>query len=225
VGGGDPALPARGPSLAAGAGGAVYVAWTVGDEPAADIHVARSDDKGRSFGPPAVAFASLGHAEAPKLALGREGTLHLVYGESRTGLFGRSRILYTRSTDGGRRFGEPRAISDPLPPGFQSASFPSLAIDGDEHLFVLWELFPAPAARPRGLGFTVSSRGGRVFAAPSVVPGSADPTLGHNGGRQGLLLKKLAVHSGGEIAVVSSTFREGDASHIWLLRGRRADGR
>ncbi len=225
VGGGERALPARGPSLAVGAGGTVYVAWTVGDDPAADVHVTRSDDEGRSFGPPAVAFESLGHAEAPKLALGREGTLHLVYGESPAGLFGRYRILYTCSSDGGRRFEEPRAISDPLPPGFQGASFPALAVDGDERLLVLWELFPAPAARPRGLGFTVSSRGGRVFAAPSVVPGSADRTLGHNGGRQGLLLKKLAVHPDGEIAVVSSTFREADASHIWLFRGRRTDRR
>lgn len=129
------------------------------------------------------------------------------------------------STDDGRRFGEPRAISDPMPPGFQSASFPSLALDGDGRLFVLWELFPHPATRPRGLGFTVSSRGGQVFAAPSVVSGSADPAMGHNGGRQGLLLKKLAVHPGGEIAVVNSTFQEGKASHIWLFRGRRVDGR
>jgi hypothetical protein len=223
--GSDHAGPARGPSLAAGAGGAVYVAWSVGDDPAADIRVARSNDGGRSFGPPAVAFESPGHAEAPKLALGREGTLHLVYGESRTGLFGRYRILYTYSIDDGRHFSEPRALSEPLPPGFQSASFPSFAIDRDERLSVLWELFPGPATRPRGLGFTVSNRSGLVFAAPSLVPGSADPALGHNGGRQGLLMKKLAVHPGGEIVVVSSTFREGDASHIWLFRGQRADGR
>ena len=112
-----------------------------------------------------------------------------------------------------------------MPPGFQSAGFPSLAVDGDDRLFVLWELFPHPATRPRGLGFTVSSRGGRVFAAPSVVPGSADPALGHNGGRQGLLLKKLAVHPEGGVVVVNSTFREGDASHIWLFGGRRGEGR
>ena len=112
-----------------------------------------------------------------------------------------------------------------MPPGFQSASFPSLAVDDDERLFVLWELFPHPATRPRGLGFTVSSRAGQVFAAPSVVPGSADPALGHSGGRQGLLLKKLAIHPGGEVVVVNSTFREGEASHIWLFRGRLADRR
>jgi hypothetical protein len=224
VAAGDHVGPARGPSLAAGAGGTVYVAWSVGDDPAADIHVARSDDHGRSFGPPPVGLESPGHADAPKLALGREGTLHVVWGESPTGLRGRYRILYTLSTDGGRRFDGPRAISDPMPPGFQSAAFPSLAIDGEDRLFVLWELHPHPATRPRGLGFTVSGRGGGVFAAPSVVRGSADPALGHNGGRQGLLLKKVAV-SGNEIAVVNSTFREDEASHIWLWQGRRVDGR
>jgi hypothetical protein len=218
------AAPARAPSLAPGGGATVYLAWAVGEDPGADIHVARSDDGGRTFGPARVVCESPGHADAPRLALARDGTVHLVYGESPTGPLARYRILYTRSTDGGHRFAEPRVISDPMPEGFASASFPGLALDGQGSPYVLWELSPHPAAHPRGLGLTASSGAPPAFSAPALIPGSADPALGHNGGRQGLLLRKLAVHPEGGVAVVNSTFREGVGSHVWLFRGRRAPG-
>ena len=35
--------------MAVGVEGAIYLAWTVGEDPAADIHFVRSDDDGRSF--------------------------------------------------------------------------------------------------------------------------------------------------------------------------------
>jgi hypothetical protein len=49
IAGGQGAKPARGPSLAIGAEGAVYLAWTVGEDKAANIHFAKSVDHGRSF--------------------------------------------------------------------------------------------------------------------------------------------------------------------------------
>ena len=76
--------------------------------------------------------------------------------------------------------------------------------------------------RPRGLAFTQSTDSGQTFAAPIVVPGSADPALGDNGSPQGLLMKRLAVNEAGAIAVVNSTFSRGKTSHIWLLRGQSA---
>jgi hypothetical protein len=63
---------------------------------------------------------------------------------------------------------------------------------------------------------------GRSFGSPLVVPDSADSTLGDNGSRQGLLMRKLAVNATGAIAVVNSTFKQGEASHVWLFRGHRA---
>ena len=87
---------------------------------------------------------------------------------------------------------------------------------------MLWELFPGREDRPQGLGFTYSSDGGRTFASPSVVPGSADPALGFSGGQQGLLMEKLAVNEAGSIAVVNSTFKRNERSHIWLFRGQAA---
>jgi hypothetical protein len=63
-----------------------------------------------------------------------------------------------------------------------------------------------------------------TFESPSVVPGTADPTLGFNGSLQGLLMDKLAVNEWGAVAVVNSTFKRDEASHVWLIRGQ-ATGR
>jgi hypothetical protein len=47
-----------------------------------------------------------------------------------------------------------------------------------------------------------------------------DPRLGFNGSLQGLLMRKLAVNSKGEIAVVNSRYNPGEASRVRLFRGR-----
>ena len=219
IAGGHDAMPARGPSLAAAADGTVYLAWTVGEDKAADIHLAKSGNHGESFDAPRVVFDSDGHSDAPKLAVGSEGTLHLVYAESPGGPFDRYHIHYTRSKDGARSFEKPREISSPQTKRFESVSFPALGLDGEDRLYIIWELFPSRATYPRGLGFTSSSDGGLSFAPPSVVPGSGNPALGANGGRQGLLMRKLAV-DGAALAVVNSTFKKNQSSRIWLFRGQ-----
>ena len=104
---------------------------------------------------------------------------------------------------------------------YQSHRFPCQGC-GEDNIYVIWELFPSRGYYPRGLGFTYSHDGGRTFASPSVVPGSVDPALGVNGSQQGLLMRKLAVNGAGAVAVVNSTFRLSQTSHIWLFRGQAA---
>lgn len=218
---GSHSSPARGPALAVAADNTVYVAWAVGEDNAADIHFALSTDGGRSFSTPRVVHESEGHSDAPKIAVDGEGVVHLVYAESPEGLFKRYHIRYARSNDRGRSFESPRDISDPESDVFDSVGFPSLSINGDDHLYVLFELFPVRGQRSRGLGLTYSNDGGRTFASPDIVPGSADPPGSINGSLQGLLMRKLAVNKQGAIAVVNSTFDPGKSSHIWLFRGTR----
>jgi hypothetical protein len=50
----------------------------------------------------------------------------------------------------------------------------------------------------------------------------ADAALGFSGSQQGLLMEKLAVNAPGAIAVVNSTFKGNETSHIWLFRGQAA---
>ncbi len=117
---------------------------------------------------------------------------------------------------------EPKKISSPQTEQFESVSFPALSLDGEDNIFVIWEIYPSLRNYPRGLGLTYSSDGGRTFAAPSVIPGSVDLALGTNGSQQGLLMRKLAVNGAGTVAVVNSTFKKNQTSHIWLFRGQVA---
>jgi hypothetical protein len=220
--------PARGPALAVGAHGTVYLAWTVGENAAAAIHVAQSRDHGRSFLEPIMAPHSGGHADAPKIAVDQAGTVHLVYAESPQGPLGYYHITYCRMRPGEQHFAPPVTIARPHAPGFASLSFPALALGSKDQLFVLWESFPGPAVgerfqgpapRSQGLGWTVSRDGGQTFAEPSLIPGSLDPDQSVNGSLQGLLMQKLAANSRGDLAVVNSIFTPGQHSRIWLIRG------
>jgi hypothetical protein len=212
---GDNVLPARAPALAAGPGRIVYLAWTVGEDQAADIRVAQSGDGGASFGPPQLVGAGPGHADAPSLAVDGRGAVHLVYSESASGPGGRSEVRYARSPGDAGKFGAARAIS-----GIDGAGYPSIATDGRNGLYVIWEIFPAAAGRPQSLGITWSSDAGRHFAPPARVPGSGDPSGGSNGSHQGLLGKKLAVDRSARLAIANSSLVPGERSRVWLMRGR-----
>lgn len=203
----------RAPSLAPGPGRAVYLAWTVGEDNAADIRVAASANGGSSFGEPRIVAPSPGYSDAPKLAVDPRGTLHLVYAESSGGPFEPSRIRYTQSFDGARTFEPPREISAP------GAGFPALSMDANGNLYVLWELFGDPRGYPRGLAFAVSRDSGRNFTSPAIVPGSIDPAGAVNGSNQGFLMRKLAVNSNGAVAIVNSSLKPNERSRVWLIRG------
>ena len=214
--------PARGPALAAGPEDNVYIAWAVGEDPAADIQVARSADRGRSFSQPVAVGRTKGHADAPKIAVDAEGTVHLVFAESPDGPWQSYHVLYARSTDGGATFDKPRLISESDSDRYASLNFPALSLGPGKRAYVMFELFPKQGHRPRGLGLTLTEDGGKSFEPYSEVPGSAGPENGFNGSQQGLLMRKLAVNSAGAIAVVNSTFVPGQSSHVWLIRGRHA---
>jgi hypothetical protein len=207
---GDSARPARGPSLAVGPEKTVYLAWTIGEDPHADIRVARSTDGGAHFTEPLIVAPGKGFSDAPKLAVDRHGAVHLAYSENH-------RVLYTRSADGARSFEPPRDVSG------SGAGFPSLALDAQANVFILWERFPKARARPRGLSLVVSHDGGKTFAPPEAVPGSADAAGGGNGSYQGLLMKKLAVNGRGDVAIVNSSLndkgQDDQHSRLWVMRG------
>lgn len=216
--GGGTAKPVRGPSLALGSGGTIYLAWTTGEDNAADIHLMRSTDGGESFDAPQVVARTTGYSDAPKLAVDRAGVVHLVYAESAGGPFGRYRIRYTRSDDRGRTFAAPLEL--PMPAGDAGAAFPSIALDGKGRLLVMWERYQDRQQRPRGLAVVSSDDGGRSFAAAQIVPDSGDPGGGTNGSHQGLLMKKLAMNGAGAVAIVNSSLKQDERSRIWLTRGR-----
>ena len=211
---GDDARPARTPALAAGPGGTIHLAWSVGEDPQGAIRVAASRDNGASFAAPQLVGVGEGRLDAPRLAFAG-GRLHLVYARQRApGL--PSDVQYAVSAADGR-FGASRTLSAPMSAG--GAAYPMLAGDGADGLAVAWENLGADG-RPQSLGMTLSRDAGRRFAAVSEVPGSAAPPGGSNGSQQGLLGQKLAFGRNGAIALVNSSVQPGVRSRVWLMRGR-----
>ncbi len=215
--------PARAPSLAASDDGDVFLAWTIGEDPAADIHLVRSHNRGRSFGPPRRVGESDGHSDAPSLALDGEGTLHLAYGESPGGMRQRYHLRLMRSHDGGETFEPSRVIVPHDAHGGHSVHYPRLAVSESGRLFLNWEHFPQRYPRPLGLGVAYSDDGGESFSSPVLVEGTSNPALGFSGSQQGLLMRKMAVDTDGRPVVVNSTFREGEVSRIYLHLGYAAE--
>ncbi|AMD01586.1 sialidase family protein [Halomonas chromatireducens] len=213
----DDARPARAPSLAVDDEGRVHLAWSVGEDPAANIHYTLSDSSGAILAEPAVVATSRGHSDAPSLAVDANGTLHLAYAEAADGPGQPSRLYYTRA-DHGERFATPRPLVEEQSEDAAGHGYPSIAVAGS-HVHLTWERFPDPRQRPRGLGIMHSWDSGETFSSPSIVPESV-VDIGFNGNLQGLLTRKLAVNHNGDIAVVNSTFQPDEASHAWLIRGR-----
>jgi hypothetical protein len=218
VAGGGSANPARGPALAVADDNTVYLAWTVGENESADIHVARSRDGGRSFGEAVPVAVTKGYSDAPKIAVDRAATLHVVYAESAAGPFGRYDVHYARSRDGARTFEAPRALSREAPAAAQGAAFPALALDASGNVHVTWEVYPDRNG-PRGLAYAFSKNGGASFSSAVPVPGTGAASDGINGSLQGMLMRKLAVSAAGDIAIVNSSFKEGSHSRVRLVRG------
>ncbi|MFC0253861.1 sialidase family protein [Massilia consociata] len=208
---GDTQRPARGPALAVDRQGRLYLAWAVGEESDADIHVAVSGDGGASFGDPVRIGSPGARADAPRLALDGAGRLHLVfadYPQSR----GAPAIRHVRADSGTLRFGPPRTLSEAGQPG----SYPHLATDGQGKVHVAWEAVDA-GDRPHGLVHAPVPENGEIRPAP--VPHSADPAGGRNGSQQGLLGKKLAAGPDGLIVLVNSSLAPGKGSRVWLMPG------
>jgi hypothetical protein len=200
---GDATRPARAPALAVG--DVIHLAWSYGEDPSADLHLATSAD-GENFAAPIRIAKSPGFSDAPKLALDRSGTLHVAYAED-------DHIRYTRSRDRGKTFDAPREI----PKLSARATFPSLAVDGRD-VHIVFELHGKRGELARGLGIAVSRDGGQTFGA-RVVPGSTDPAGGWNGSHQGHLMQRLAVRDG-TLAIGNSSLKYGSHSRVWLLRGK-----
>lgn len=217
---GDAESPARGPSLAVTPDDTIHLAWTVGEDERADLRLATSTDRGTSFESPRRPFKTEGHSDAPKLATDDDGRLHLAWGESPSGVFERYHIRYARSDSDADGFDASTAISNASNSRVDSANFPSLDVDGDGNLYLLWERYPSHGDHPRGLGFVLSRNAGRSFEKPSVVPATDVPELGFNGSLQGQLMQKLDVATDGFIGVVNSRFSRGETSRIRLFRGR-----
>ena len=209
--------PARGPSMAVGPSGTLHVAWAVGDSESAALRYARSTDRGRSFAAPerVPEARRAGHADAPALCATRSGGLHLAYAFSPAGMLESYHVRHAYRPAEAKHFRDDARVSESA-----RARFPRLGVTREGAVLIVWERYPDPAPRPRGLGYAVRRGDGERFSAPAVIAGTADPDLGRNGSLQGLFMQKLAVRADGGVLLANSRFRPGAASRIRLYRAR-----
>lgn len=214
---GDNDSPARGPTLASHPERGLWVAWTTGENPEADILYSHSDDQGESFTRPEPAITSEGLADAPSLAIDSRGHVDLVFAENPDREFA---VRHARLETGDAGFSQPRTISTPHPgEGYGHAHYPRIALDGEDRRLIIWELFPAGTRAPAALAFSLASTA-LDPSEPAAIPGTEVDENSIQGSQQGLLMRKHAVNKEGAIAVVNSHFHAGEGSRIQLIRGR-----
>ena len=92
---------------------------------------------------------------------------------------GQNRMLFSRSTDQGRTFSKPIAITNP---GLASIQGCDIAIEGDGDVYLTFRTFADSSSRRRdGVGFARSTNGGRTFSTARSIRSftayaPADPT-------------------------------------------------
>mgnify|MGYP001183608480 CR=1 FL=1 len=158
-------------ALAVGPDGAVYVAWRkVHEGNVRDIVVARSEDGGRTFGPPVRVHADdwvldgCPHA-GPSIDVDAAGRLHVAW---YTGREGRQGVYYAVSEDGGRSFGPPVALVEGE---WVPISLVRLAVDPRGGVWFAWD---DRRGETRTVQLAYAAEGGRPRPVDAVpVPGGA----------------------------------------------------
>lgn len=152
------------PDAAVSPSGAVFLAF--GKNQSAFLTVSR--DGGRTFTPPKQLNASsnkvlVGHERGPKIAIGRDGSIHVVWVDEKN-----TRVEYTRSDSEGTSFSPPQNLRDPG----ADVDEATIAADDSGNVLVTWldSRGPSDAENPVSLPvFYVESRDDGKTFSPNLL--------------------------------------------------------
>ncbi|MFC1761801.1 hypothetical protein ACFL6U_06945 [Planctomycetota bacterium] len=130
------------PALTVDTQGIIHVVWEdYRDNPAmGNIYYAKSSDGGDHFGPDVMVDAIFTHTTVqryPDIAVGSDGTIHVVWEDYRDNPILGS-IYYANSSDGGRSFSKDIMIGDAITPTSHQI-LPTIAVDDNGIVYVAWE--------------------------------------------------------------------------------------
>jgi hypothetical protein len=119
---------------AIGQDGTLWLAWTAGGQ----VSVASSKDGARTLSPTVQVTQGTpnldwGPDARPKIALNRKGDIAVAFSTFRDKAFN-GEVFYSRSSDGGRSFTPPQAITENM----ESQRFEALGFDPEGTLFAAW---------------------------------------------------------------------------------------
>jgi len=177
-------------------------------------YYARSEDGGKTFTEP-VGLAGpeqagdVGHERGPKVALGRSGSVHVVWMNARTGA-----VFYTRA---GGPFAAPRNLASPSS-GVDGAT---IAADADGRVYVVWGQSGVAAPDSpvsKNLTFAFSNDDGATFSPPRSLQSE------YPGGACGCCALRAAITPDHTLLVgMRGAYR--NVRDIYLLRGTETSAR
>ena len=140
------------------AAGRFHLVYSLGQQ---DVYYVHSDDEGIWSEPVRVSQVAPGAStSAPKLAVGPDGTVHVVWNEwpVATGPSQENQVFYARSTDGGASWSAPRQL------GGLADSGGNVLAAADGSVYLVWQAGIASASQGRFL--QRSTDGGATWEAP-----------------------------------------------------------
>jgi hypothetical protein len=137
-----------------------------------DAFYAQSTDNGRTFSTPVKLNRELGVTttmgeRGPKISLGSDGTIHVIWADQWSpGV--KTYARYANSTDGGKTFTAPKAVSPdmPAPDGL------TMAADGAGTVLIFWHVMADPKPVEKQATWLYMARStdkGETFSAPERV--------------------------------------------------------
>lgn len=153
------------PDVAVGADGAINMVYGLGDK----ALFVRSTDEGRTFSEP-VAVNPTGKVQltmgerGPKIALGQNGSIHILWTDRWAPGIKDLHARHARSTDGGKTFSAPQQVS--AKPMLDGAT---IAADGKGNVIAFWHTFDPPQQEVKDGHWIYLARSqddGVTFAAP-----------------------------------------------------------
>ena len=130
------------PNLAVGGDGTLHVVWSDNTPGNYEIMYRKSTDGGITWTNPITAgngtISNLsGSSGYPKIIIGGDGTLHVVWDDDKSG---NDEIMYKKSTDGGITWINPVTAGNNTISNTANASFmPDIRIGSDASFYVIWE--------------------------------------------------------------------------------------
>ena len=152
----------------------------------------------------------------PKLALGRDGSIHVVWGDRWSPgakCYGR----YARSIDGGKSF-EPAKQTSPMP----GIDGPTIAADGEGNVLVFWHVFDPPQKEvPQGhwMYLSRSTDNGATFAAAERIKVSGIKDLACS-----MCMMRARIARDGSVYLVFRS-AENNIRDFYVLRSPTAENR
>lgn len=191
------------PRVALGANESVNIVW--GDTSGAlrTVMFVRSTDQGETFSDPVEVARSSGDAFEPEISIGSDDAINVAWEDTRGG---ESAIMFSRSTDQGETFSEPKRVST----GQGRATEAHIATDDAGNIHIVWVDASSPDAQAF---YARSTDQGETFSEPSDV--SRDP-----GAR---VLKPVVTTFGSKVYVAYQDERPGN-KQVFLVRSEDGGG-